>query len=277
MSDFLFRMIERASGRSSVHVPQPPLQYQWPALLDRPAPVPVAGSPAVPVLKPEPVMSLPLATLHSFGNSVDVLDPPIAPQSLKPQSPGELMNTELTPDAKRRSHFAHTAIMKTSPTARLGEHLPIQSAEVASIDFSEATRPSLPMQPEPESKTQVHYREAEDRASLPEPNAMIAEQRPASSARLVAASLAIQQEHGPAQSSPAPTLAQPARSNNALRSISHAPQETADPVVEVNIARVEVRLDAPKQPAPQPVSRPRGFAEYESLRRYITSPWARRR
>jgi hypothetical protein len=50
-------------------------------------------------------------------------------------------------------------------------------------------------------------------------------------------------------------------------------RETPEPAVEVNIGRVEVKLDVPAPPAPKPISAPRGFAEFEALRRYITRPW----
>jgi hypothetical protein len=53
--------------------------------------------------------------------------------------------------------------------------------------------------------------------------------------------------------------------------------DTPGPVVEVNIGRVEVKLDVPTPPAPKPVSGPRGFAEFEALRRYSAGPWPSRR
>jgi hypothetical protein len=47
-----------------------------------------------------------------------------------------------------------------------------------------------------------------------------------------------------------------------------------EPIVEVSIGRVEVKLDSPASPAvPKAPVRPTGFAEFEALRRYAAGLW----
>ncbi|MGE5322961.1 MAG: hypothetical protein ACM3SW_08870 [Actinomycetota bacterium] len=269
MSDFLFRMIERAAGGSSVPVPQPPPQYQWPALLDRPAPVPVSGSAALPTAKTAAPVSLSPAAPHSFGTSMDALDRASSPAFTTPQFAGGTMETELAPEA-----IGSEKTRLITPS----EKDPIQSVELAQVKVPEAARRPAPLRFGPDTRFQISHPAIEDGASLrdsfhePDP----VREKPAIVSGRVAEFSTVQQAHGPERTSPAPALP-PARAERADRSLPPGRQEAPDPVVEVSIARVDVRLDAPKQAAPQPVSRPRGFAEYESLRRYITSPWARRR
>jgi hypothetical protein len=54
--------------------------------------------------------------------------------------------------------------------------------------------------------------------------------------------------------------------------------EAEEPIVEVSIGRVEVKLDAPIPPAALKAAvRPAGFAEFEALRRYTAGSWPSRR
>ena len=224
------------------------------------------------------MVSLP-AALHSFANSVDVLDPPIAPPSPASQFTGASANTEPAPDPKRSSHFARMASEETRLAAAPEKDLSIQSRKLARVEVPMPSPPLASLRAE--TRFETHHPATEDgvslRTSLPEPNSTISGEMPASSGRLMAELPAAQKARRPERTSPAPILSPPGRAESGRGSLPPPRQETPDPIIEVSIARVDVRLDPPKQPAPQPVGRPRGFAEYESQRRYITSPWARRR
>ncbi len=272
VSDFLFRMIERAAGRSSSCVPRPPRQYQWPSSWERPAPV--CGSPALPPPKTAQAVSLSSPAPHSLSDSRVLLDQAIAPAFSTPGPVSTSMEREVAPEARRPNEFAGTLRAETSLTTAPKENSTIQPSELASPEAP----PPVPLQHAPDNKAQVRYPATEKRASFRDSllSPVMGEQEPATASRLVAEFPAVQQ-YGPEETSPAPALMPSVRTEGARRSNPHSLRETPDTVVEVNIGRVDVRLDAPKQPAPQPVSRPRGFAEYESLRRYVASPWSRRR
>ncbi len=283
MSDFLFRMIERASGRWSAQVPRPPQQFQWPVSWERPALV--SGPPVVPSPK-DPAVSLSSPTQHSLSDSIDGVAQAISPTFTTPRSVSTSMDTEVAPEAKRHNDFADTVRAAASLTTPPGDNSRILSPELAPPAGSDATRPLVPGQPDPYPAMQYSHPTIKDRypamqdsaslrASPPGPDERTA--KPAAADSLVAALPAIQHEHGKEHTSPAPALLPSTRADSARRIMPHPLQETADPVVEVNIARVEVRLDVPRQPAPQLVTRPRGFAEFESLRRYVAGPWSRRR
>ena len=277
MSDYLFRMIERASGTAVAPAPQPPREFHWPVVPDasavfslprklytmdhaRNGPVenplffPEAGRRFSLFTEPKPftTRSESEARRKKFGAG-------LGEESASGES---LTNVSAILDGE--THENERRLIPGNP--RLSSEVATQPAprteEMRGTEIPKSSRGAIISAPQIEETAEPFAR-----SNSPSPQVQSTVQIlppvpvPAASARVPSA--ARTSETFPARQST------PSR-NPAAKST----RENAEPAVEVKIGRVEVRFDAPIAPASlKRPSRPSGFAEFAALRRYETQPW----
>ncbi len=248
MSDYLLRMIDRAAGRASGETPRPPKSFRWA--------VPWGGN----------ALDVGVAADEFRASGRAIAFGPVS----HPRTGGPAESVSL-PASKGVPELSAEFENPVSPRA-LQESLehetnqPLTSAAVVAVSGRSLT-PSPPIQP-------ITRNNGFDLPELPASDTEIEE---LASPRESESSLTF--NHRPVlvaePVSPRPDF------HKAAKDVAYATSprltDTADSVVEVNIGRVEVRLDVPAPPAPKPASRPNGFAEYETLRRYSAGAWPTRR
>lgn len=283
MTDFLFRMVQRAAGRPGTHaVPQPPRHFYWPstaaASASQPEPRslsparshgtarapsfepartnPTAAKPGMPPItvpdlpqSERPFMN-PMPTTNSGLTNEEIVE------SGQPMVPAEenipsLRQTVSARETILPSRAIDRANVETVFAGNPAMHQVPPSAIDLAVLFDSAASPALADVPEPSAGTRyAHLQSIEDAISaMNEPRA---DTEPSSL-----------QENIP------PRLTPPMR-NRATRSPGGSSVQ-APPAVEVKIGSVEIVFDPPPaQPAP---ARPAGFAEFADLRRYASRPW----
>ncbi len=236
-SNYLFRMVERAAGLSPEQAPRPPQHFYWPLPWEQPA---------------KAINSSLLASSNtSSARLVPATLPPFSRDLVEGESPLAL-NTASTEEAN--------PVVTPAAHSHSQENFAFNGGSFAA---------SSDAQPSVLSGTVDPARRFVHEESGSQPDTMVIEKPLAAAAKLQDPRFAI----------PTPQKIS-FRSNGEAASrgsMPQTPQETVEPVVEVNIARVEVHLDPPRQPSPQAVPAPVGFAEFESLRRYAAGPWPSRR
>jgi hypothetical protein len=253
MSDFLFRMVERAAGFATAATPQPPRTFQWMAPAEMlPSHYPSTsawGTQSLPAPSPLQVTvedrrnadiqarqqpSVPAASSFPLENTVSETSLPLIQPSLAVQSkPHRDVKAETAKEAAPRfqnhlpenteqtgrkinvSHLPPEAAAKRQPLARRREGPIIADHEAAHFPLKE-----------PAHKTSIHTAQ------------------------------------------PATPLPRESRTQTADM---RAQKPASEPPVEVKIGRVEIHFDAPPTPvASAAPARPGGFSEYAELRRYAS-------
>ncbi len=240
MSDYLFRMVERAAGMTAASAPQPPREFHWPApgllspvasLLNPGIPQPRNrdGESTMPFIAPRDA-----ETSHENGGVDTAVGGPASLESLTPR-PHESVSREATGQLLiPRSQSVTPAVRK----------------EISNSNRDPMTAARSTMEAQPLSAPDMEWNSQVLPALPAAETSMIAVVRPN----------------------------QPLRTRRDMpprQTATTAAREIAEPTVEVKIGRVEVRFDTPAKPAvPAQPSRPIGFAEFTALRRYATQPWS---
>ncbi len=245
MSDYLRRMVERAVGRTHGQGPQPPQSFLWAGPLENPAPDLASSA----LQFPASGRTVPFRpVLHRAPSGAESVSPVVS-QDVAAAS-GE-KDDSATPCLLQNSFGDDT-------------HPPLISGPATLV----SERPSTSSQP-----TQVAARSNDIDRALTAPD--IETEEPALA---MEAPMTVVNDSPIITATPVPPRRN-FRTGAEGRARGESPRltEAVEPVVEVRIGRVEVRLDVPSPPAPRPVSRPHGFAEFEALRRYAAGPWPPRR
>jgi hypothetical protein len=257
MSDFLFRMVERAAGLATATTPQPPRTFQWMApAATLPSHFPAASAwetqaPPLPSAKFNP------ATLDDARNrrSVDVQS------SLQPSVPetssfllanaGDISQPLIPPSPGRQSTPRRDVKAEATKEAapRFQNHLPENTEQTGhKINVShlppEAAAKRQPLAKHPDRPIIADHEAAHFPLEEPARKTSIHTAQPAT---------------------PLPRESKPHAGDVRM------PKPSSEPPVEVKIGRVEIHFDAPPTPVASaaPV-RPGGFSEYAELRRYAS-------
>lgn len=245
MSDYLFRMIERAAGTATASAPQPPREVHWPLLPEAPDSFMPASSFRYAGAPPTP--------RHPRNGDVENNAPFVSPKQHDPALPMPPLIAPAAVEAQRSSQYeviAHSATL-----ARADEnHEPV-------------SREGVPQ----ETGTDTEIRDTAIGGPSHDPISVRQMRKtPAPSARSDA--FPAPDFHPTAQVFSPQPVSVPAAKARTIAVVQ--PSETPEPAVEVKIGRVEVRFDSPATPAaPTRSPRPSGFVEFAALRRYVTQPW----
>lgn len=235
--NYLFRMVERAAGRSALPTPRPPQQFYWPLPWEQPARF--SGTAPFPSAKAKaPSQSATsLSLLDREGEAETSLAPAIV-QPVHDLAPPIPLAANQKPDFEMASRPPGSADENTS----------------AQLD-QQPTLPPLTPKSVPQPINIFHENiigEKPAPAPLQAQGLMVENQVPQDTFHFNG------QEHSHGRRQP-------------------AAQQSAEPIVEVHIGRVEVQLEAPRQPEARVVPKANGFAEFESMRRYTAGPWSLRK
>ncbi len=235
--NYLLRMVERAAGRSAQPTPQPPQQFYWPLPWEEPARF--SGTAPFPSARVKaPSQS---ATSLSLNDRETEAQTSVAPAIVQPVHD---LAPPIPPAANEKPDF------------EIASRPPWPADENASAQLNpQLTRPAL-IQPSVPQPTNIFHEnihgEKHQPASLQDQGLMVENHATQDAFHLNG------QEHSHGRRQP-------------------AAQQNAEPIVEVHIGRVEVRLDTPRQPEARAVPKASGFAEFESMRRYTAGPWLLRK
>lgn len=295
MSDYLFRMVQRAAGTSVASAPRPPREVHWPLGWETHD----SFTPTLPFRKTRTPQTARDTTSDSFGEKVPSV-PPIAPILVSPAPP---IMPVITPaaEARPKNDRADEVIRDPATVESLSSPPPpyeviAHSASPTQVDENQApvsreTGPGLISRSQrvaPEARTDAGRREAIRDAAIRGTNHdLIPPQRitetPKTSPRpetfpvpdIHANVQVLSPDRVPAPTAAAKTIAVVQPGERPRDTSAWGARETSEPSVEVKIGRVEVRFDTPAPPAaPTRPARPSGFAEFDALRRYVTQPWA---
>ena len=274
MSDFLFRMVERAAGVATATTPQPPRTFQWMAPATTPPPQFPATSASETQAPPSAIESLPAPSLLrqpvAKFNGVTVedrrnVDVQSSPQPSVPAAssfPTENAVSEtilpLPQPSLAVQSEPHRAV-KAGVTKETASHLQNRLSEnieqtghkvnIPPRQHRDLTVESAPSKPQPLSRR---------------PDGPIVADHEAAHFPL----------EEPAQKTsihPLQSATPPPRESRTQTAEVRTPKPTSEPPVEVKIGRVEIHFDAPATPAASPAPvRPGGFSEYAELRRYVS-------
>lgn len=267
MSDFLFRMVERAAGVATATAPQPPRTFQWMA-------------PSVTL--PSPYPAAPAWETQTSTSAIESLP---APSPLR--QPVAKFNRATVEDSRTRRNVDVQANPQLSVSAE-SSFPPENSAREISQPL---IQPSLTVQSEPhrgvkaeatkEIASRSQNRLSENTEQTGQHRGLPVEATPLKPfARRTDGPVIADHEAAhfpleePAQKTSIHTL-QPAtplpRENKTQTADVKTPKQTSEPPVEVKIGRVEIHFDAPATPAASPTpARSGGFSEYAELRRYVS-------
>jgi hypothetical protein len=254
MSDFLFRMVERAAGFATAATPQPPRTFQWmapAAMLPSHYPSTSAwGTQSLPAPSPLQVTvedrrnadiqarqqpSVPAASSFPLENAVSETSQPLIQPSLAVQStPHRDVKAETAKEAAPR--FQNRLPENTEQTEHKVNvsHLPVEAAPSKRQPL--AKHPDRPIIADHEA---AHFplKEPAHKTSI----------------------------HTAQPATPLP------RESRTQTADMRAQKPASEPPVEVKIGRVEIHFDAPPTPvASAAPARPGGFSEYAELRRYAS-------
>jgi hypothetical protein len=258
MSDFLFRMVERAAGVATATAPQPPRTFQWmaPAMLPSPSP---DASVWETQTSPSAIESLP---------AYSPLRQPVAK-----------FNTATVEHAHNR-HSVDVQSSQQTPVPKVSSpkdsSFPLKNASETSQPL---VRPLLTVQSEPHRAVKAEAtKEIASRSQnrLSENTEQIGHK--VNTPQRQHRDLPVEAAHFPLEEPAQKTSIHTLQSATPLprESKTHAadvktPKQTSEPPVEVKIGRVEIHFDAPGTPAASPApARPSGFSEYAELRRYVS-------
>jgi hypothetical protein len=270
VTDFLFRMVQKAAGWSSAAAaPQPPSQFHWPA--------PVDTSAMRPTLRSATSDASPRIGRRSFGLTPRV-DSAEA-NALKLDS-----NAMTTSDQPRADSFG-----TIEPPAPASVPAADEGTET-SVVFNPSDEITLvKSQPPGDLEPLTTARPPESARSAPphRENTAGAESQPF--AIDFDHALASRTTNWPSEAADFSAQAQlsvPVRADTPAGPVPAAKQalprialgqsrpQEPEPAVEVKIGSVEIVFDQPPVQAAQPAPvRPTGFAEFAGLRRYVTRPW----
>lgn len=235
--NYLLRMVERAAGSSALPTPRPPQQFYWPLPWEQPARFSAAS--ALPSTKTN--ASSQAATTLSVIDREGEGETPLAPAIYQPVQD---VTPPLPAAASARLDFA------------IASRLPESGDGNASARFDQhPTHLALIPEPVPDPANIFHENRHNEEPTPASPRAqgsMAGDQTTQDAFHFRG------QEHSRGRTQP-------------------AEQPASEPIVEVNIARVEVRLDAPRPTEARVVPKANGFAEFESMRRYTAGPWSLRK
>lgn len=254
MSDFLFRMVERAAGVATATAPQPPRTFQWMAPAMLPSPYPAASAAETQVSSSE-IESLP------------------APSALR--QPTAKFNRITVEDHPTRRNVD----VQASPPPSVPAASSFPPKNTASETSQPLVRPLLTVQSEPHRAVKAEAtKEIASRSQnrLSENTEQIGHK--VNTPQRQHRDLPVEAAHFPLEEPAQKTSIHTLQSATPLpqESKTHAaevktPKQTSEPPVEVKIGRVEIHFDAPATPAASPApARPSGFSEYAELRRYVS-------
>lgn len=280
MSDYLFRMVERAAGRAAASAPQPPRESHWPVAMEAPESFTVPIRPHARNQAKNSTLEIPLfpPELHrSFSPS-----PPATPRTSRPD--GITQGKNFAPDVVLGESAPVESVTRV-PTVLADEHRPLVSREDEPLVSS--GNPSLPSEIATQSANRTEeIRGTEIQNSSRDPMISVPQiaETAEDSVRFNSSAPQVQFLHPtqtplPAASARVPADARPSeaftlgRGESPRLPAARNARQQSEPGVEVKIGRVEVRFDALAPAAPARPSRPSGFAEFAALRRYETQPW----
>jgi len=251
MSDFLFRMIERATGVATSTTPQPPRTFQWMApAITLPSPYPAASAwetqASSSVIESVPAPSALRQSAAKF-NRVTVEDRRNVDVQSSPQ-----------PSVPVASSFPENTVSEISqPLIQPSFTVQSESQRAVKADVTKETASHL------QNRLAENTKQIGHKVNTP--------QRQHRDLPVEATHLPLEE---PAQKTSIHTL-QPAtplpRESKTHTAEVRTPKQSSEPPVEVKIGRVEIHFDAPTTPAASPApARPSGFSEYAELRRYVS-------
>jgi len=246
------RMIERAAGQVSGQVPHTPKPFRWAVPWGVPAPDVGSSAMQLPATGPD---------VHFRSD----FHPVLSASDLPTSSTAEMVPSGLPNNLSAGSGEYHKPAAPQVPQQDFEDN---SSHALNSVVVTPVTEhPLVPSQP-----TYSSARSDLGRTTLAANNTEI---EPTQAMEVPA----IVVNHPPSVASSCELSSPdfPAIAEGAVRAGWPRSTTPVEPIVEVNIGRVEVRLDAPQSRAPKPVSRAQGFGEFEALRRYTTAPWPSRR
>jgi len=274
MSDFLFRMVERAAGVATATTPQPPRTFQWMAPAMLPSPYPAASAAETQVSSSE-IESLPAPSAlrqptakfnritvedHPTRRNVDVQasPPPSVPaaSSFPPKNTASETSQPLVRPLLTVQSEPHR-IVKAEATKEIASRSQNRLSENTEqtghkVDIQRHHR-DLPVESAP-SKPQPLARRPDRPITTDHEAAHFPLEKPAQTSI-----------HTVQSATPSPRESRPQTAE------VRTPKPASEPPVEVKIGRVEIHFDAPATPAASPSpARPSGFSEYAELRRYVS-------
>jgi hypothetical protein len=257
MSDFLFRMVERAAGHATA-TPQPPKTFQWMApAAALPPQYPVASvweTQAQAFWQPAAKFNPVKIEAPDNRSSVDVQSGPqrsVLDSSFPLENAGETSQPLVQPSpAVQSKPYRDVTAEATKEAASRFRNRFLQNTEQAAhkVNVSHLAVEAAPSKRQPLSRR---------------PGGTIIVDHEAAHFPL---------EEGIQKTSihtvqPATPL--PRESRSQARDV-RTPKPASEPPVEVKIGRVEIHFDAPTPAASPAPARPGGFTEYAELRRYAS-------
>ena len=290
MSDFLFRMIERAAGSPAAGTaPQPPRQFYWPAPLQA-----VATWPAAPGASP-------VAISPAGRRAPTRLQPPHSIADVGP-APSQVGESKVLSGRTRENLFGTSQYTesgpgeeRTRPITETGAFLnPSQETRLAGVR-DVVTDPTpvdiAPEAPTPPTVRALPKQENDDNAARPDPSLVDLDQAPESRmpprpsedseisasvqahTTLVVRDARASNENRPALQGVETRSGLPKQMPTGIAQMRSRRGEP-EPPVEVKIGTVEIRFDPPPAHAAEPApARPVGVADFADLRRYAARPW----
>jgi hypothetical protein len=285
VTDFLFRMVQRAAGWSTAApAPLPPSQFHWPTPVDASvmqptllsansdasrrigtrwiATTPGPNSSEAAALKPDWPAMTPFDQPHADFFNIKPLSSTSAPTAHERAGPSVASNSSLeitlvgshTPVGVEPLKPAQPAGSRGSGLVHR-EPMPQTNPRPTTVEYTHAPSSRAATWP---AKTADFHAEAEP--ALP---SLIEH--------------ALPQEPAPLRSDIPTRLVTPAQQAPPRSARGHSRPQEPQPAVEVKIGSVEIVFDQPPVQAAQPAPvRPAGFADFADLRRYAARPWSSR-
>ena len=290
MSDFLFRMVERAAGLSAATAPQPPRPFQWPSSAETPYPgkstfdsfaesQPVRPTSVRPSL---PLKPLTTGRIEQGGQEPDIQTAPGASSLQQQAATYETARTFIQAqdgkEMRREPHHSVEADVNKQAVKHSNDRLR-QDAEQTSHEVSgkSSVTNTLHVHVKASRSTArpLATRSVEVPRSTSQPVARLLDNLPTveTDTSLVTAPVDRTSTRTPRSAAETPVP----QENRPQAAAMQASKEVSEPPVEVKIGRVEIRFDAPATPAASSApARPSGFSEYAALRSYAIRPWGSR-
>jgi hypothetical protein len=295
VTDFLFRMVQRAAGLpTAVAAPQPPSQFHWPTPFET-----AAVRPVLPGVNSDARPRGSRRTMEAARPPDSAAESVVFKQRLAATTPPE----PLRADSARTIETQATTSVPTPDEGIEGPVMfhPSHAMALASSQTPIGIEPLTRSRPAESTSSAPIHRENSD-AAEPQPFAInLDDARPSLAAQQPSETAVWAAQEPPVRPTSIDHAARamketadetrpisvrtdiPARLTPALRPaptrsarLQSRPQELPPPV-EVKIGSVEIVFDQPAVQATQPAPvRPSGFAEFADLRRYATRPWTSR-
>lgn len=231
MSDFLFRMVERAAGVATAATPQLPRTFPWMA---------------------------PAETLFPHSPATSAWETQASPAPLPLGQPAAKFNRVTVEDRRDR----RKADVQASPQPSAPAASSFEPENAASETSQPLIQPSLAVQSKPHRDVKAEA----TKEAAPRFQTRLPENTEQTGHKVNASCLPV--EAAPSKRQPLASRSVP-RESRAQAADMRTPNPGLEPPVEVKIGRVEIHFDAPAAPVPSPApARPSGFSEYAELRRY---------